>query len=42
MTHDLTGVDQKIPDWLVKVMFLGEVETEIRAGIKSRFEYHGL
>lgn len=27
----------KIPDWLIKIMFLGQVETAIRLGIKSRF-----
>lgn len=34
MTDYLIGVDQKIPDWL----FLGEVGTAIRRGIKSRFD----
>ena len=37
MTDYLIGVDQKIPDWLMKRVFLGEVEAAIRSGIKSRF-----
>ena len=36
-TDYLIGVDQKIPDWLMKRVFLGEVEAAIRSGIKSRF-----
>ena len=28
---------QKIPDWLIKIMFLGEVETAVRSGVKSSF-----
>ena len=36
MTY-LTGGDQKIPDWLIQIMFLGEIKTTIRSGIKSRF-----
>lgn len=35
MTDYLIGVDQNIPDWLVKIMFWGESETAIRSGIKS-------
>lgn len=27
MTAYFIGVDQIIPDWLIKIMFLGEVET---------------
>lgn len=33
----LLVLDQEIPDWLIKVMFLGEAETAIRSDIKSRF-----
>ena len=33
----LLALDQKIPDWLMKITFLGEVQTAIRSGIKSRF-----
>lgn len=33
----LIDVDQKIPDWLIEIMLLKEVETAIRSGIKSRF-----
>ena len=29
-------LDQKIPDWLIKIKFLGKVETSIRSGIKSK------
>ena len=35
-TDDLIGADQKIPDWLIKIKFLGKVETSIRSGIKSK------
>ena len=28
---------QKIPDWLIKIIFLGEAEIVIRSDIKSRF-----
>lgn len=31
-----TGVEQKISDWLIKILFLQEVET-ISSGIKSSF-----
>lgn len=41
LTDYLTHVDQKISDWLIKIMILGEVKTEIRSGIKSRFRYCG-
>lgn len=37
MTGYLTGIDQKIPGWLITIMFLGEAEAEIRSGIKARF-----
>lgn len=37
----LIDVDQKIPDWLIKVMCLREAETAIRLGIKSRFGIMG-
>ena len=30
-------LDQKIPYWLIMVMFLGEVKTAVKTGIKSRF-----
>ena len=33
----LLVLDQKIPDWLIKIMFLGEVGTAIKLGIKVRF-----
>ena len=29
--------DQKITDRLIKIIFLGEVKTTIRSGIKCRF-----
>lgn len=32
----LIGTDQKIPDWSIKTMFLGEVETAIRLDTESR------
>ena len=33
----LLVLKQKIPDWLIKIIFLGEVETAIKLDIKSRF-----
>lgn len=33
----LIDTGQKIPDWLVKIIFLGKAETAISSGIKSRF-----
>ena len=38
----LTGVDHEIPDWPVKIIFLGEFETLVKLGIKSWFDYVGL
>lgn len=32
---------QKIPAWLIKIMFPGETETAIRSNIKSRFGVMG-
>ena len=32
VTDYLTGTDQKIPDWLIKVPFLGKVNAAIRVG----------
>lgn len=37
MKDYLIGVDQKIPDLLIKNVFLGEVETVIRSSIISKF-----
>ena len=37
----LLELGQKIPDWLIKTMFLGEAETEIRSGMRSRFATMG-
>ena len=36
-TGYFTGVDQKIPDWLIKIIFLRKAETPITSGVKSRF-----
>lgn len=41
MTDDLISVDQKIPDWLAKSIFLGEAETIIRSGIKFKLGIMG-
>lgn len=41
MTDYLLGVDQKVPDWLIMIIFLGEFEKAIRSGIKSRFRVMG-
>lgn len=37
----LPVLDQKIPDWLIKITFLGEDETAIRSSIKSKFVIMG-
>lgn len=37
VTDGLFGVEQKIPNWLIKIISLGETETAIGSGIKSRF-----
>lgn len=37
----LLVLGQKIPDYLIKAMFLGEVEIAVRPGIKSRFGVMG-
>ena len=41
VTHYFIGVDPNIPDWLVKIMFLGEVEIAMRSDLKSRFVIMG-
>lgn len=41
VTDYLTGVYQKIPGWLIKIMFLGMVQTAIRSGFKSKFGLMG-
>ena len=33
MTDYFIGTDQKIPDWLIKIIFLEKVKTAIRSGI---------
>ena len=33
----LIGADRKIPDWPIKITFLGEIVTAIKLGIKSCF-----
>ena len=35
------GADQKIPDWLIKILFLVKTETAVRLGIKYRFGIMG-
>ena len=35
--NHLPSADQEILDWLVKIMILGEKETEFMLGIKSQF-----
>ena len=35
VTDELIGVDQKVPDWLIKMVFWGEPETSVRSSIKS-------
>ena len=35
------GQYQKIPDWLIKILFLVKTETAVRLGIKYRFGIMG-
>lgn len=37
LTHNLIAADQTVPDWLIKITFLREVETVVRSNIKSGF-----
>ena len=37
MADYLLDTDQNIPDWMIKITFLGKVETAIGLGIKSTF-----
>lgn len=36
------GVGQKVSDWWMKIMFLGEFERAVGSGIKSRFSITGV
>ena len=37
VTEYIIGADQKIPEWFIRITFLGKVKTTIKSGIKSRF-----
>lgn len=41
VTDYLIDIDQKIPGWLIKIMFLGEVKRAIRSDIKFWFDIMG-
>lgn len=41
VTDYLIGVGQKIPVWLMKMRFLGDVETAVTSGIKSSYGMKG-
>lgn len=41
VTDDLIGVNQKIPYWLIRIVFLKEVATPATPGIKSKFGVTG-
>lgn len=41
VTDYLTGMNQKIPDWFLKITLLVKVKTATRSGIKSRFAIMG-
>ena len=41
VTDDFTDVDQKIPDWLIKIPFLVKAETASRSRSKSQFGIMG-
>ena len=38
VTDYVIGAGQKIPDWPIKITFLGKAEAAIRLGNKTRFE----
>ena len=38
MTDSLIGTDQKIPNWLIKIILPGKTKTAVRSRIKSRFD----
>ena len=42
VTDYLIGVDHRIPDWLIKITFLGEVRATIRSGISTSDTILGL
>lgn len=41
VTDDLTGADQKIPGWLIKITFLGESKTSVRSSVQAGFGVAG-
>lgn len=41
VTDYLIDVDRKIPDLLIKIMFLEKIKTAVKSGIKSRFGITG-
>lgn len=41
VTDWLIAVDQKVPDWLIKIIFLAIVKGAIRSDIKSKFGIMG-
>ena len=41
MTDDHIGVDQKNPDQLIKIIFVGRATTAIRSDINSTFGIRG-
>lgn len=41
VTDYLTHMDQKIPDWFLKITLLVKVKTATRSGVKSRFGIMG-
>lgn len=36
-TEHIIGADQKIPEWFIRITFLGRVKTTVKSGVKSRF-----
>ena len=41
VTDYLTGADQKFPDWLIEITFLGKVKTAVKSVIKASFGTKG-
>lgn len=41
MTDYLLGANQKIPDWVIKITFWGNVEIAGKSGFKSSFDIMG-
>lgn len=41
MTNYISSANQKILDWLINIIYLGEIKIAIKEGMKSRFDIMG-